>query len=285
MKRVFRPALMTLVLLALLAVPAAASMSLDYYVVEINKLLTVKRINSMLDVTRALKQGGASYQKDLALPEDMVKSVQPGDAGTVIIGMYQFDAVYAVAFGRKKDAAGFMQAQDGLMDKLNMRNQLEVSALFPPTFKNLIKTPDKIGFEEVVDAYAANRDAYTILMQAPGGFNAIEDTLYGFLVEALYVVANQVILTDYDSTLVKLLGDTSPVIQPVLDFYDAFTSEDYAKYVTDENFLEQGQRAGWLKMLLRMVLDKAENLTPKQVRAIAAIAARERASAIAEALK
>ncbi|MBU1003140.1 MAG: hypothetical protein KKE73_11545 [Proteobacteria bacterium] len=277
MSRVF----VSLMLLAAFAAPAQASMSLDYYVGEIQKLLTEKRISSMMDVTRALKQGGASFQTDLALPLNLAKTVQPGDSAGVMIGMYQFDAIYAVSFGRKKDAANYMQAQDQLMNRLNMRGQLEVSALFPPAFAKLVKTPDKINFDEVVKAYAANTTNYTILMQAPGGFDVVEDSLYGFLVEGLYVVSNAVILSDFDPTLVALLADTAPVIQPVLDFYQAFTSEDYAKFVDDENFLEQGQRAGWLKMLLKMIVDKKGQLTEKQVRAIASIAARERATVIA----
>ncbi|BBD07713.1 hypothetical protein [Desulfovibrio ferrophilus] len=282
MKKSICKVFVTLMLLAAFATPALASMSLDYYVSEIQKLLTEKRINSMMDVTRALKQGGASFQKDLALPTGLAKTVKSGESAGIMVGMYQFDAVYAVAFGRKKDAAGYMQAQDQLMNRLNMRGQLEVSALFPPAFKKLVKTPDKISFEEVVKAYAANTENYTILMQAPGGFDVVEDSLYGFIVEALYVVSNAIILSDYDPTLTALLADTTPVIQPVLDFYEAFTSEDYAKFVDDENFLEQGQRAGWLKMLLKMIISKKDNLTEKQVRAVASIAARERATVIAD---
>lgn len=285
MTRSIRTMLAALLLLTAFAVPASASMSLDYYVGEIQKLLTAKRIHSMMDVTRALKDGGASYQQDLTLPVSVVKSVSGGDSSVVMIGMYQFDAVYAVAFGRKKDAAALMQAQDTLMDKLNMRGKLEVSALFPPTFKKLVKTPDRFSFDEVVKAYADNTENYTILMQAPGGFNVVEDTLYGFLVEALYVMSNAVILADYDPALVGLLADSTPVIQPVLDFYEAFTNEDYAAYVTDENFLEQGQRAGWLKMLLKMILNEKQSLTEKQVRAIASIAARERAGVIGDATR
>jgi len=269
---------LALVMLVLAAGTALAS-DIEQYKTNVQSALTKDKITSMMEVAKLLKQYGASYQQPLTSDTALAGKLKPGEALRVMIGMYQFDAVYAAAYGRKKDAVGFLEARARLVDKMNLRGRLDVSALFPQKLDTLLKNPDGATFDDIVQAYAENAAKYEEMMNDQVGFETIEASLYGFVLEGLYVTSNSLLTSGMDPELMQVVGHVVPLIQPALSLYESFTSvEHYAMYVDPDNFLERTERAAWLKIIMKMIIDKKAKLTEKQVKAIVEIVSKERAA-------
>lgn len=276
--------LRTFVLASLALVLACGPLRADElakYQDKVAAALTKDKITSMMALAQVLRDAGASYQDAYTVPTVLAQRYQPGESLRVMIGVYQFDALYAASFGRKKQAVDFLAARSKLVDKMNLRGQVDVSALFPKKLDAMLKNPESATLDGLIKAYADNAGMYREMMDKQIGFETIEASLYGFVLEGLYVSSSSLLASGMDPEVMTVVGHIVPLIQPAISLYESFTDLDnYATYVDPDNFLEVSERAAWLKIIVKMIADKGGKLTEKQVRAIAEIVTKERAAVL-----
>lgn len=264
-------------MLAMFCLEAQAK-ELQHYVDQVQALLTKEKVQNMMGVAKKLKESGLSYQHSLTFP----LNVERGDGDDkaedlrVLIGVYQFDALYSAAFGKKREAAASIKAKGEMLNKLNIKGEMDISAIFPPSLKRMLKEPDKFEFDKIVAAYADAADQFHKIMGRPAGFDIIEASLYGFLLEGLYIVGKSAEMTENNLKINALLFEMMPNLQTVITLYEIFENdEDYATFVDPDMFLEKGERLGWLKVLFKLIKDRKGILTEQEHRAIWKMSSKE----------
>ena len=229
---------------------------LQYYVDKIQDLITKDNVQEMLVIGKKIKATGASYQHSITFPTKVtiVDSTDMSEDMRVMIGVYQFDALYAAAFGKKLEAAQFIEAKNELISKLNLKGKMDVAAISPPRLKQMLREPDRIDHDDIVAAYADSAGQFHKMMTLPEGFDVVEASMYGFLIEGLYV-GERLIRQSYTNPDIRnLINEFLPNLNTIINLYETFEiDEDYAKYVDPEMFLEKAERLGWLKSLANLI--------------------------------
>jgi len=246
------------------------------YIDQAQKVLSQKNIRSMMDVSKTLKEYGASYQPALLLPPDLPQNLQKGENVHLLIGAYQFDALYAASFGRKDQAAKDIKAMGTLLNTTNLKSIVNTAALFPPELNWMLREPDKVNIDEVIDAYAANAPKYKDIMANTYGFRVVIDSMYGALIEGLYIATRSAVLLDDKAVSNKILGEFQNNISLTLNLYSIFENDlDYAESV-DLLFLERSQRVGWMESLAEFLTMNKGSITLEHIKAIGRFVSRER---------
>ncbi len=243
---------------------------------EVNEAITKADITDMMSASMRLKEAGGSYQEALTYPMDTRFADDP-EAMRVLIGVRQFDALYAAAFGKKQAVTSFLKAQNDLVMQLNLKGRVDVAAVFPPELNWMVREPDKVDFKDIVAAYADNIDRYNEMGKDPAGLDVIGDALYGFVVEGLYITGQSVIQAGSDPQMMRVINGMAPSLNALTHIYKIMeTDKDYAAYVDPAQLLDQGARMGWVKELADMITRKGGNLSGSELQAIAAFAVEQR---------
>jgi hypothetical protein len=266
------------VIVSLLLLVSGTGMCADMqtYVDQAQKILSAKNVRSMMDVAKKLKEYGASFQPAMLLPPDLPDRVETGRNIHLLIGAYQFDALYAASFGRRNQAAKAIKAMGDLLNRTNMKSIVNTSALFPPELNWMLREPDTVDIDEVIDAYAANAPKYKDIMAEKTGFALVLDSLYGAVVEGLYIATSSALLMGDHPSTNNLLAEFRSNITLLLSLYGVF--EDDAAYAAnvDSSFLERSQRIGWLTSMARFLEKNQGNLSMNQIRNVNRFVSKER---------
>jgi hypothetical protein len=266
------------VIVSLLLLVSGTGMCADMqtYVDQAQKILSAKNVRSMMDVAKKLKEYGASFQPAMLLPPDLPDRVETGKNIHLLIGAYQFDALYAASFGRRNQAAKAIKAMGDLLNRTNMKSIVNTSALFPPELNWMLREPDTVNIDEVIDAYAANAPKYKDIMAEKTGFALVLDSLYGAVVEGLYIATSSALLMGDHPSTNNLLAEFRSNITLLLSLYGVF--EDDAAYAAnvDPSFLERSQRIGWLTSMASFLEKNQGNLSMNQIRNVNRFVSKER---------
>ena len=268
--------LVVVVSLLLLVSGTGFCADMQSYVEQAQKILSEKNVRSMLDVAKTLKEYGASFQPAMMLPPDLPDTLEKGKNIHLLIGAYQFDALYAASFGRRNQAAKAIKAMGDLLNRTNMKSIVNTSALFPPELNWMLREPDKVNIDEVIDAYAANAPKYKDIMADKTGFALVLDSLYGAIVEGLYIATSSAVLMGDHPSTNNLLAEFRSNITLLLDLYGVF--EDDAVYAANVNssFLERSQRVGWLMSMANFLKKNQGKLSMNQIRSVNRFVSKER---------
>lgn len=272
-------AIVGLALLLLAATPAMGQdqdQKMERLAAQVSDAITQADITDMMSVTMRLKEAGASYQEALTYPMDTRFDNDP-EAMRLLIGVRQFDALYAAAFGKKQEVMRFLKAQNDLVMQLNLKGRVDVAAVFPPELNWMLREPDKVNFDDIVAAYADNLERYKEMGKVPAGLDVIGDALYGFVVEGLYVTGQSVIQAGGDPQMKRAVNGMAPSLDALAQVYGIMQQDkDYAAYLDPAQLLDQGARMGWIKELADMIARKGGNLSDNELQAIAAFAVEQR---------
>ncbi len=256
---------------------ALAEPDTQAYIEQAQNILSQKNIRNMMDVSKTLKEYGASFQQSLLLPPDLSADLGPGQSVHLLIGAYQFDAPYAAAFGRKKDAAKAIKSIGTLLNTTNLQSIVSTAALFPPELNWMLREPDKVDIDEVIDAYAANAPKYKKIMADKHGFDVVVDSIYGGLIEGLYISTRSAFIMNNPVAANKILNEFQDNIGFVLGLYNIFEDDmAYADSVDGFLFLERGERVGWLQSLADFLKANNGKLTMEHIKAIGRFVTKER---------
>jgi hypothetical protein len=140
----------------------------------------------------------------------------------------------------------------------------------------MLREPDTVNIDEVIDAYAANAPKYKDIMADKTGFALVLDSLYGAIVEGLYIATSSAVLMGDHPSTNNLLAEFRSNITLLLDLYDVF--EDDAVYAASVNssFLERSQRVGWLTSMAHFLKKNQGKLTMNQIKSVNRFVSKER---------
>ena len=246
------------------------------YIDQAQKILSEKNIRSMMDVARTLKEYGASFQPAMLLPPDLSDDIEQGKNIHLLIGAYQFDALYAASFGRRNQAAKAIKAMGSLLNQTNMKSIVNTSALFPPELNWMLREPDKVNIDEVIDAYAANAPKYKDIMADKRGFALVLDSMYGAVVEGLYMATSSAVLMGDHPSTNNMLAEFQGNIDLLLKLYGIFEDDVVYAANVDASFLERSQRIGWLTSLGTFLKKNKGSLTMEQIKGFGRFVTMER---------
>ena len=248
------------------------------YVDRVQKILSEKNVRSMMDVSKALKEHGASFQGSLLLPAGISGDLDQGQNVHLLIGAYQFDALYAASFGRTEKAVAAVKDIGVLINTTNLATNAKTSVLFPPELNWMLREPDAVDIDDVIKAYAANAPNYKHLMADRYGFDIAIDSVYGGMIEGLYIATQSAVAMGDSVASNALLDEFRANIDLVLSLYRVFESDvEYANNVDEQMFLERSQRLGWMESLAGFLRSRNGKLTMGNIEAIGRFVARERA--------
>ena len=154
-----------------------------------------KETPQMGEVMAALREIGASYLPELAAPVD-VDRYQGVIMRRIMTGTYLMDLTYASTFGRQADAARYGQAVYQLLDQVGYP-QPEMER----RYREALEQIDLPGGDERLRQLVKEQEQSKLWqdkLQTSAGVEFVEDNLYGFLLEGLYLTAELCFLSDYD---------------------------------------------------------------------------------------
>ena len=141
----------------------------------------------------------------------------------------------------------------------------------------MLREPDKVDIDEVIDAYAANAPKYKKIMADKHGFDVVVDSIYGGLIEGLYISTRSAFIMNNPVAANKILNEFQDNIGFVLGLYNIFEDDmAYADSVDGFLFLERGERVGWLQSLADFLKANNGKLTMEHIKAIGRFVTKER---------
>jgi len=271
-----------LICLLLAAVPAQAqdNDAIPFQGIEaLKEAMTRENITDMMSVSMRLKEAGGSYQQALTYPQG--SELDDPEARRVLIGVRQFDTLYAAAFGKKQEVARFIKAMDEQVLKLNLKGRMDVASVFPPELNWMAREPDKVNFNEIVDAYADNLSRIEVKADNPVELDVIADSLYGFVVEGLYVTGQSILQAGGDPQMLRVVNGMSPSLEILATLYEKISNNpEFTAILDTAETLELSARKGWIREMADMIVRKGGSLSGNDLQAIAAFAVTQRQSIV-----
>ena len=154
-----------------------------------------KETPQMGEVMAALREIGASYLPELVAPID-VDRYQGVTMRRIMTGTYLMDLTYASTFGRQADAARYGQAVYRLLDQVGYP-QPEMER----RYREALEQIDLPGGDERLRQLVKEQERSKLWqdkLQTSDGVEFVEDNLYGFLLEGLYLTSELCFLSNYD---------------------------------------------------------------------------------------
>jgi hypothetical protein len=213
----------------------------------------------MGEVMAALREIGASYVPELVASVDIDKYQGVGRR-RIMSGVYLMDLTYASTFGQREPAAKFGQAVYELLDRVG----------FPQPdmerrYREALAQIDQPGGDERLKELAKEQEKNKIWrdkLQTGDGVELVADSLYGFLLEGLYLTSELCFLSNYDPAsmaYVAYVRDSCEDYKQLL-----FRLGDSPEFATS---VENHDRLNFLASILVILGDKPV-ITPAQLDAL-----------------
>jgi hypothetical protein len=157
----------------------------------------------MGEVMAALREIGASYLPELVAPAD-INHYQTMGRRRLISGVYLMDLTYAATFDRRDAAAKFGDALYQLLDQLG-HPQPELERRYREVLAGIDDPGGDARLQQLVQDM--NSDAWwQDKLRTGHGVPLVADSLYGFLIEGLYITTELCFLSDYNPSALIYVG-------------------------------------------------------------------------------
>ena len=213
----------------------------------------------MGEVMAALREVGASYLPELVANADP-DAVQSMARRRMMTGVYLMDLTYAATFDRQPEAARFGQALYALLDLVGYPEpDLE------RRYREALAQIDEPGGDERLRQLVTEqnkRPAWQDRLDTGMGVELVADSLYGFMIEGLYLTSELCILSNYDPATmmyVAYLRNSFKAYEKLL--YRLGDSPEFATAV------DQHERLGFLATIL-VILGDGPTVAPAQLDAL-----------------
>lgn len=158
----------------------------------------------MSDMMTALREAGASYLPEIVAPADADK-YQSAERRRLITGVYIMDLTYATTFNQRKPAAAYGQAIYQLLDQLGFPNPG-----MERQYREALADIDQPGGEEQLQELLRKQDEdinWQEKMKTPEGAAFVVDSVYGFLIEALYLTGEISAASNYNADYLQYIAN------------------------------------------------------------------------------
>ncbi len=188
----------------------------------------------MMKNVKLLKDANLSYQKSLTIPLEGVIDCKSQEGLRILLGMYTFDANYAMVFGKRKE---FMETREVInsqvLNRLDTRDKLQITPIKPELLKELVDDPDNVEKREAwFKNFQANIDA-TLKTAAsdPEVMDLLVDSLYGSVIEGLYVVCELALNNESGDKMIALFNAQAQRLETFDAVFDTFKDPELTEMV------------------------------------------------------
>ena len=220
------------------------------------------QIREMADKVGLFKKAGLSYQPSLVVPVEGVVGCKDNEELRILMGMYTFDANYALLFGKKQQFAAANELRNDMLDRLNLRGKFKMKTFTPEELKKVLDNPDD----------PANRDLYVKYVSANfhdmlEGSKSDQEILqlfldfsYGGVVQSLYVACKLALAAGTGPKLVALFNEQAARLDMLHQALEAYAGNPELDALT-----ERSQRERVLRPVSEILKTKKGNLAEADV--------------------
>ncbi len=206
---------------------ADVSKSLESIAADVKAILVRERIHETMDFFRKMKDYGITYQPALTAPNDLVGRLDK-DQLRLYAGIKTFDALYAVTFLKRQEAADCVAVIEQIQDALNLRSQADLGNDFLSTLKKAASQPDEVDVQKLIEQLASD-----YIQELPAMLSSTEtadyfiDSLYGLNIQLYYIVGALCATTAGEQLQPGLTQlDDGSMDKSLLDVFEAFNRMD-----------------------------------------------------------
>jgi hypothetical protein len=263
--------------LAAWTVLAADARAIEEQSERLAAVLDESQIRRIGDNVGMFKTAGLSYQPSLVVPVEGVVACKDKKQLRILLGMYTFDANYALLFGKKQEFAATEELRRDVPDRLNLRGKLKFTTFTPDELKKVLDSPDDPANRDI---YVKNASANIHdMLEASKSDREIAglflDFSYGAVLQSLYVSSKLALAAGPGEKLVALFNEQAAR----LDKFDQIVSA-YADTPDLESLADRSQRERVLKPVAEVLKTKKGNLAEADVVRILTLVEPERSKVV-----
>ena len=226
-----------------------------------------KETPAMGEVMAALREVGAAYVSELVAPVD-VDRFQGVVMRRIMVGTYLMDLTYASTFGRQAEAARCGEAVCQLLEQVGYP-QPELARRYREALEQIDQPGGDDRLRQLVQEQERSKP-WQDKLETSEGAEFAADSLYGFLLEGLYLTAELCRLSNYDPSAmayVAYLRDSFQAYDRLLQRMGA--SPEFAAWVGGHD------RMNFLASIFVILGDKPE-IAPAQLDALRPVISKAR---------
>ena len=220
-------------------------------------------IRETMEKVGLFKKAGLSYQPSLVVPVEGVVGCKDDEQLRMLMGMYTFDANYALVFGRKQAFAAANELLNDIPDRLNLRGKLKFKTFTPDELKKVLDNPDDPANRDLYAKYVSTNihDMIEASKSDPEMLPPYLDLSYGAIIESLYVACKLALAAGTnDQRLVTLFNEQAARVDKVRQALEA-----YAANPELDALVKRSQREAVLKPVAEILKTNRGNLTEPDV--------------------
>jgi hypothetical protein len=240
-------------------------------------VLNEGQIRQIGDNVGMFKKAGLSYQSSLVVPVEGVVACKDKKQLRILLGMYTFDANYALLFGKKQEFAATEGLRRDIPDRLNLRGKVKFTTFTPDELKKVLDNPDDPGNRDI---YVKNASANIHdMVEASKSDREIADLFldfsYGAVLQSLYVSSRLALGAGPGEQLVAIFNEQAARLDKFEEILAA-----YAENPDLETRADRSQRERVLQPVAEVLKTKKGNLAEADVVKILSLVEPERSKLV-----
>lgn len=248
---------------AALAAEKAQALKQPYEKLE--ALGSESQLRELVDKVGLFKEAGLSYQPSLVVPVEGVVACKDNEQLRMLVGMYFFDANYAVLFGKKQAFAAAYRQINSIPDRLNLGGRLKLRTFTPDELKQVLDNPDDPANHILYVKYSAANFHYMVgaSKNDPQILALLLDSSYGSIIEGLYISSRLALAAGTGPKLVAVFNGQAARLDTVYQALEAYAGDPELNALTGSS-----QHAAVLKSAIKILKTRKGNLKEADVKKI-----------------
>jgi hypothetical protein len=194
---------------------------------KLEAVASESQLREMGDKVGLFKEAGLSYQPSLVVPVEGVVGCKSNEQLRILMGMYNFDANYALLFGKRQAFTATYGQMNDIPGRLNLRGRLNFKTFTPDELKQVFDNPDDpanhilyakyaaANFHSLVEASNSDREILALLLDAG----------YGAAIEGLYVSSKLALAAGTGPKLLALFNEQAVRLDRVYQAMEAYSGD------------------------------------------------------------
>ena len=219
------------------------------------------------------KQAGLSYQPSLVVPVEGVIECKGKEQLGMLMGMYNFDANYALLFGRKEQFAKAYELRNDIPNRLGLTGRFTFKTFTPDQIEKVLDNPDDPANRDLYVNYidANLRDMLEAAKTDPEMLDLFFDFVYGAIIEGVYVACKLSLAAGTGENLLPLFNEQKTRLDKVWQALGAYAADPEL-----DALVERPQRDRIFKPVIEILTTKKGNLAEADVKEILSIVESDR---------
>jgi hypothetical protein len=245
---------------------------------KLEAVASESQMSQTLDKVGLLKKAGLSYQPSLVVPVEGIVECKNKGQLRILMGMYTFDANYALLFGKKPEFAAANGRRE-ILDRMIAGSKVKLKTFTPEQRKQILDNPDDPANRDLYVKYAA-ANVHNIVEASktdPEMLSLLLDSSYGAIVQGLYVASKLALAAGTGPKLVAVFNEQAARLDKLDQALMAYAGDPELDALT-----KRSQRQTVLKPVAAILKAKQGNLAQADVVKILSLVQPERSKVIGQ---